>query len=71
MLINRLDRYKWFCRSSMAFTGAPDGVLSSVKVAQLEPELQTRIYQQYTATGDDDNDGTQTVPELVFYNKGL
>uniref|UniRef100_A0A914H7D7 Uncharacterized protein n=1 Tax=Globodera rostochiensis TaxID=31243 RepID=A0A914H7D7_GLORO len=42
--------------------------LSSVKVAQLEPELKNRIYQQYTGAGDDD---TQTVPELVFYNKGL
>ncbi|KAI3415323.1 hypothetical protein GPALN_004936 [Globodera pallida] len=89
MLINRLDRYKWFCARpwlSPVLQTALCGLiltfstplccalfpqLSSVKVAQLEPELQSRIYQQYTAAGDNDNDGTQTVPELVFYNKGL
>uniref|UniRef100_A0A914H8A5 Sidoreflexin n=1 Tax=Globodera rostochiensis TaxID=31243 RepID=A0A914H8A5_GLORO len=87
MLINRLDRYKWFCARpwlSPVLQTALCGLiltfstplccalfpqLSSVKVAQLEPELQNRIHQQYT--GADDNDGTQTVPELVFYNKGL
>uniref|UniRef100_A0A183CIZ5 Sidoreflexin n=1 Tax=Globodera pallida TaxID=36090 RepID=A0A183CIZ5_GLOPA len=89
MLINRLDRYKWFCARpwlSPVLQTALCGLiltfstplccalfpqLSSVKVAQLEPELQSRIYQQYTAAGNNDNDGTQTVPELVFYNKGL